>query len=107
MHRESVDQWYEHISDIYRRSSDPAVYVLHDLRSPNVHFSAFSMSRARDLTTVRPELGGGAAIVVSGKDSIQLSVMRNFSQDPRLPRVTRIFYDYDSAVEWLCSLMHE
>ncbi len=107
MHRESVDQWYECTAAAYAACSDPAIYMLHDHRSPKVHFSAYSMSKIRELTTLRRDLRGASAIVFGSRDTILSSAVTNLLSSPRLPRSTRILSDYNAAVAWLCSLMHK
>ncbi len=107
MHRESVTQWYECVLATYLKCADAALYVLHDLRNPQVHFSAYSIALVRSLIKVRADLKGGSAIVLPTKDTIFLSLLKQLLQDQQSPRSSCTFSDYEAAVHWLCGLMHK
>ncbi|RMG70174.1 MAG: hypothetical protein D6711_17990 [Chloroflexi bacterium] len=100
--RPSVNAWAQHIKDLITgwEDTNKPYLVLYDFTDPKVSFTPYVREKSAELTTLRPEVTGRIAVVLS-RGAINFLVMLFAQLRPRAARQIKIFFDKESALAWL------
>ncbi|PJF20882.1 MAG: hypothetical protein CUN56_13940, partial [Phototrophicales bacterium] len=97
-----VNAWAQHIKDLITgwEDTNKPYLVLYDFTDPKVSFTPYVREKSAELTTLRPEVTGRIAVVLS-RGAINFLVMLFAQLRPRAARQIKIFFDKESALAWL------
>ena len=103
VHRSTIDNWFDAFkADILEWPSDQTFLVMHDLSSNRLDATPYARHRAHELSTLRPELHGKAAIVLPHTiAAAMIEVFVRVTQSKGTARVQRVFTSRDTAMAWL------
>lgn len=100
--RAAADAWYPDIAEqIMTWPDDQPLMFLIDLRGQETMLSAQAMTRARQVSRLRPELPGRTAVIIGGGTVVQIlsSIIRSGLANTRRERA--LFSSEEAAVDWL------
>jgi len=99
--RSSIDGWYNFLTKrIEEWAREQPYLVLYDLRDPRVSMTPYLRERAAVLNTIRPDVRGRIAILISRSPTAYL--MMAFARlRSHASREARIFFTEETALEWL------
>lgn len=99
--RASVDAWANHVTDnVNQWDASKPYLMLYDFSDPKVSFTSYIRQKSSELTELRPEVRGKVAVVMM-RNPVNFLVMVFAQVRPRASRQIKIFFDRESALNWL------
>ncbi len=107
MTRTAVDTWFNWTADTILKCTEPFFFDMHDMRNSEVHYSVYAFRKIADLRKLRPEQRGFSAVVFQKNESLFATLIRNVVNTRPSKRPLLVFFGYDEAMSWLCSMMRK